>query len=106
MKAEALACIIIASVTLLIRALPFILESLFHKSSNSPFLDTLSEKLTPALIGMLVVFCFKDISFANSTGPAALIAGALCIASYALKRNTLISIVLPTVLYMVLLRIM
>lgn len=106
MKTEMIACLIIAGVTLLIRALPFIMTDAFHKNAQSKFLERLSDLLTPALIGMLVVYCLKDISFANSTGISALIAGVICVVSYVWKRSTLISIVVPTVLYMILINVL
>ena len=59
MKTEMIACLIIAGVTLLIRALPFIMTDAFHKNAQSKFLERLSDLLTPALIGMLVVYCLK-----------------------------------------------
>ncbi|MCF0262524.1 MAG: AzlD domain-containing protein [Sphaerochaetaceae bacterium] len=104
MKNEIIACLIIAFVTLMTRALPFIITG--KKKADSHFLQRLSQLLTPALIGMLVVYCLKDISFANTTGISALIAGTICVLSYIWKRNTLISIVIPTIIYMVLIQML
>ncbi|MBQ0071753.1 MAG: AzlD domain-containing protein [Spirochaetales bacterium] len=106
MKTELVACLIIAGVTLLTRALPFILSDAFHKDAESKFLERLSDLLTPALIGMLVVYCLKDVSFSNNTGISALVAGTVCVGSYIWKKNTLISIVIPTVIYMVLINVL
>lgn len=106
MKKELVACLIIAGVTFLIRALPFILSDAFHKDAESKFLERLSDLLTPALIGMLVVYCLKDVSFSNNTGIAALIAGGVAVGSYIWKKSTLISIVIPTIIYMVLINIL
>ncbi len=105
-RTEIYVCIIAAVVTFLIRALPFILSDIFHKGSDSRFLDRLNQLLTPALIGMLVVYCLKDVSFSDPTAIAAAIAIVICVASYIWKRNTLLSIVLPTIIYMVLIRIL
>ncbi|MBP5161398.1 MAG: AzlD domain-containing protein [Spirochaetales bacterium] len=104
-RAEIIAIAIIASVTVLIRALPFIITDIFHRRTDSRILSRLSELLTPALIGMLVVYCLKDISFSDNTGLSAVVALTVCIASYAWKKNTLLSIVVPTIIYMVLTRV-
>ena len=96
---------IIAAVTILIRTLPFIIADLFHRKTDSRILGRLSELLTPALIGMLVVYCLKDISFHDNTALSAGISLAVCVASYVWKRNTLLSIVIPTLVYMVLTRV-
>ncbi len=103
---EFIACMIIAVVTFLIRALPFILTDVMHRSTESRFLNKLSDYLTPALIGMLVVYCLKDVSFKDASALASAIALSVCVVSYVIKRNTLISIVVPTILYMVLIRVL
>ncbi len=103
---EFISCMIIAVVTFLLRALPFILTDVMHKRTDSRFLNRLSDYLTPALIGMLVVYCLKDIRFNDGTALASAIALVVCVVSYVIKRNTLISIVVPTVLYMILIRVL
>ena len=104
-RAEIIAIAIIAAVTVLIRVLPFIITDIFHKRTDSRVLGRLSELLTPALIGMLVVYCLKDISFGDNTALSAAIALTVCVASYIWKKNTLLSIVVPTLIYMVLTRV-
>ena len=104
-RAEIIAIAIIAAVTVLIRTLPFIITDIFHRRTDSRILSRLSELLTPALIGMLVVYCLKDISFGDNTALSAAIALAVCVASYIWKKNTLLSIVVPTLIYMVLTRV-
>ena len=104
-RTEITAIAIIAAVTILIRTLPFIISDLFHRKTDSRILGRLSELLTPALIGMLVVYCLKDISFHDNTALSAGISLAVCVASYVWKRNTLLSIVIPTLVYMVLTRV-
>ncbi|MBQ0072331.1 MAG: AzlD domain-containing protein, partial [Spirochaetales bacterium] len=42
----------------------------------------------------------------NNTGISALVAGTVCVGSYIWKKNTLISIVIPTVIYMVLINVL
>ncbi len=104
-RAEIIAIAIIAAVTVLIRTLPFIITDIFHRRTDSRILSRLSELLTPALIGMLVVYCLKDISFVDNTALSATIALTVCVASYIWKKNTLLSIVVPTLIYMVLTRV-
>ena len=109
-KAELVVCIIVAAVTIAIRALPFLLTDLFldlsRKKAQSDFLNRLSRLLTPALIGMLVVYCLKDTSFTDPKTIATAVALAVCVASYVWKRNTLVSIAVPTIVYMVLIRVL
>ncbi len=109
-RAEIMVCAIAAAVTIAIRVLPFLLSDLFSglgkKKAQGDFLNRLSRLLTPALIGMLVIYCLKDVSFSDPTALATAIALAVCVLSYIWKRNTLVSIVVPTILYMVLIRVL
>ncbi len=105
-RLEIIVCVIAASVTLLIRALPFLISDLNPRKVQSDFIERLGKLLTPALIGMLVVYCLKDIRFTDPSAPAAAIALTVCVASYVWKRNTLVSIVGPTIIYMVLIRVL
>jgi len=105
-RIEIIVCAIAASVTLLIRALPFIISDLKPKKAGSDFAERLGKLLTPALIGMLVIYCLKDIRFTDPSATAAAIAIAVCVASYVWKKNTLVSIAVPTVIYMVLIRVL
>ena len=51
--------LVMAIGTALLRFLPFLV---FHKSTP-PYIAYLGKVLPPALIGMLVIYCFKDVSF-------------------------------------------
>ena len=95
---------VIALVTLLLRALPFII---FNGNRKTPkIIEKLSRTLPCAVIGMLVVYCFKDISFTDvSTSLPAIIAGLVVGVLYVWKRNTLISIICGTVCYMALVQL-
>lgn len=54
-------------------------------------------------MGLLIVYCLKDISFTASTHAIPeIIALALVIATYLWKRNTIASVVIGTILYMIL----
>ena len=98
----ALLVAVMAAVTILLRALPFLL---FRK--RVPLLITrLGEILPAAIIGMLVVYCLKDVSVARPPfGAPELIAGLTVVGLQAWKRNSLLSILGGTVLYMILVQI-
>lgn len=92
---------VIALVTAGIRFLPFIL---FRGEKDTPTLiEKLGRVLPYAIMGMLVVYCLKGVSFAAAEGwlPSA-IACAVTAGLYVWKRNTLVSIVAGTVCYMLL----
>jgi branched-subunit amino acid transport protein AzlD len=95
---------VVAVVTALLRFLPFLI---FSDSEKTPkFIKKLSKTLPFAIMGMLVVYCLKDVNFLNYTSfLPAVIAGTLVAVSYVWKRNTLISIALGTVSYMLLVQL-
>lgn len=84
--------------TILTRFLPFIV---FRK--NTPrYITYLGKVLPPAIIGMLVIYCLKDVSLmAKPFGIPELIAAACVVGLQVWKRNSLISILTGTVVYMV-----
>ena len=91
-----------ALVTMILRFLPFVA----FRREIPPYISYLGEVLPPAIIGMLVVYCLKDVSlFAHPFGLPELIAVAGVAAVQAWKRNSLVSILTGTVLYMVLIRL-
>lgn len=96
-----IAIIIMAAVTAAIRFAPFIFFS--GRSGTPAAVEYLGKVLPYAIMGMLVVFCLKGVSFQNVSGfmPEA-IASAAVVVSYVWKRNTLLSIVAGTAIYMVL----
>lgn len=90
---------IMAVVTILLRFLPFLIWS--GKRKTPPYILYLGEVLPNAIIGMLVVYCLKDISFAETASfVPELIAGACVVGLQAWKRNSLLSILAGTVIYM------
>ncbi len=96
---------ILAVITLLIRALPFIL---FKGSKPVPrFVSYLGKVLPYALIAMLVVYCLKDVSFTNggTYGIPETIAIIVVALLHKLKHNMLLSIGAGTVLYMLLVQL-
>ena len=85
------------------RFLPFIL---FRNTERLPgIVEYLGRVLPAAMMGLLVVYCFKDYSFGDiaSVGPALLSAAAVA-ALHLWKGNTVLSIAAGTALYMILIR--
>ena len=95
---------VIALVTILLRFLPFLI---FRGNRNTPkIIEKLGRILPYAIMGMLVVYCLKDISFADVGGfLPQLIACAVVAVLYVWRKNTLLSIVCGTVCYMLLVQL-
>lgn len=95
---------LIAVITLLTRALPFLL---FPDGRKTPaFILYLGKALPFASIGMLVVYCFKSVRPLQSPyGLPELTAAIFVLAVHKWKHNMCLSIAGGTILYMVLLRI-
>ena len=90
---------VMAVVTILLRFLPF----LVFRKKTPPYITYLGKVLPPAIIGMLVVYCLKDITpMAAPFGIPELAAAACVVAVQAWKRRSLVSILTGTVVYMVL----
>lgn len=95
---------VIALVTAALRFLPFIVWSGNRKTPK--LIEKLGKALPFAIMGMLVVYCLKDVNFTNAAGfLPSLIACFVVGVLYVWKRNTLISIIAGTVCYMVLVQI-
>lgn len=99
--------VIIAAVALgamLTRFLPFML---FPEKRQVPAAVTyLSKVLPPAMMGLLVVYCLKNVSAtAMPYGLPELIAIGAIVALHKWKNNVLISIVGGTILYMFLVQV-
>ncbi len=85
--------------TILLRALPFLL----FRRRTPKYVTYLGRVLPPAMIGLLVVYCLKDITPGiRPYGIPELIASACVVIVQVLKRNSLVSILAGTVIYMVL----
>jgi branched-subunit amino acid transport protein AzlD len=92
---------VMALVTALTRFLPFIL---FRKNTPA-YVSYLGRVLPTAIIGMLVVYCLKDVSLMRAPhGLPELIACACVVAVQVWRRNALISILSGTAVYMLLIR--
>ena len=93
---------VMALVTALTRFLPFIL---FRKNTPA-YISYLGRVLPTAIIGMLVVYCLKDVSLMRAPhGLPELIACACVVAVQVWRRNAIISILSGTAVYMLLIRL-
>ena len=95
---QALASIfVMAAVTFLTRVLPFVL---FGRGDSAPKIVLyLGRVLPPAVIGMLVIYCLKNVSvLAVPFGLPEFIAVAAVIVLHVWKRNNLLSIGVGTAL--------
>ncbi len=96
---SALLIAVMALATILLRALPFLL---FRKQTPR-YVSYLGRVLPPAIIGMLVIYCLKDITPSLSPfGLPELIAAACVIGMQVWKRSALLSILAGTAVYMAL----
>lgn len=95
--------ILVASlVTLLIRFLPFIV----FKKHTPKAIIFLGNVLPYSIMGMLVVYCLKDMSFTKDTyGIPEIVSVLAVILLYKWKHNTLISILIGTIIYMLLIQL-
>ena len=91
--------------TFAIRLFPFLV--LRNQTNLSNRMQFIASVLPQAIITILVVYCLKDISFVEAPyGIPELIAVAIVVVLQWWKENTLLSIFVPTVIYMVLLQVM
>ncbi len=100
-----LALITSGVVTFAIRLFPFlVLRNQTNLSNRTQFIASV---LPQAIITILVVYCLKEISFVEAPyGIPELIAVTIVVLLQWWKENTLLSIFVPTVIYMVLLQMM
>ncbi len=93
-----------ALVTALLRFLPFWVFG--EHRETPPLIAHLGRVLPYAIMGMLVVYCLKDITFtASPFGIPELLGCAVVAALHAWKRSTLLSIGIGTVCYMLLVQV-
>ena len=95
---------VMSVITALLRLLPFIV---FNGNRKTPeIIKKLSKLLPYAVMGMLVVYCFKGINFESTANYLpAIISAVLVGALHVWKRNTLLSIIVGTVCYMLLVQL-
>ena len=88
-------------VTVALRAAPFLI--LGGERKTPEFISYLGRVLPSAVMGMLVIYCLRNVSFAAVSNwlPQLLCCGVVVLV-HVLKRSTLLSIVCGTVCYMIL----
>lgn len=96
--------VVISVVTMLLRFLPL---WIFGNGQQTPTVIQYLGKVLPyAIMGMLVVFCLKGVSLVTAPhGLPELIACGTVVGLHIWKRNTAVSIVGGTVVYMVLVQV-
>lgn len=94
---------VIALVTAGLRFLPFLVFG--ENRKTPPLISYLGQVLPFAIMGMLVVYCLKDVSFtAAPFGIPEVIGCAVVTLLHIWKRNTLLSIGAGTLCYMLLIQ--
>ena len=103
-KLHSLLIVVVAAlVTALTRFLPFWIFG--GKRKTPEWILRLGTALPCAIMGMLVIYCLKDISFLSAPyGIPELLGCAAVVLLHVWKRNTLLSIGGGTLLYMLLLQ--
>lgn len=92
-----------ALVTMILRFLPFVA----FRREIPPYISYLGEVLPPAIIGMLVVYCLKDVQITSSPfGLLELASAFVVILAQWKSRNSLVSILSGTAAYMILIRLL
>lgn len=98
---SALLIAVIAAVTAALRFIPFLIFG--ENRKTPPLIAYLGQVLPYAIMGMLVIYCLKDISLtAAPFGIPELLGCAAVALLHIWKRNTLLSIGAGTVFYMLL----
>ena len=91
--------------TILLRTLPFLIWG--GKRKTPPYILYLGKVLPPAIVGMLVVYCLKDtVVTACPFGLPELLAGGAVVGLQVWRRNSLLSILGGTAVYMLLVQIL
>lgn len=98
------AILIMAAVTAILRFSPFLVMG---NKKTPAFVEYLGKVLPYAVMAMLVVYCLKGVDFTRAPFalPEILSVGVVA-GLHVWKRNTLLSIIVGTACYMVLIRIM
>lgn len=99
------ACMIAAVITAALRFIPFLI---FSKEKETPPLILYLGKVLPfSIMGMLVIYCLKDVQITVAPYGIPEIIGCLIVAGLHIwKRNTLLSIAVGTVSYMAMVQLL
>lgn len=101
---SALLIAVVALVTIALRFLPFLIFG--ENCKTPPLVAYLGQVLPYAIMGMLVVYCLKDVTLtAHPFGIPEAIGCAVVALLHIWKRNTLLSIGAGTVCYMLLVQL-
>lgn len=101
---DILIIVIAAVVTILIRFLPFWIFD--HGDTPPKWVVFLGRVLPSAVMSVLLIYCVRNISFVfGNHGIPEIIGIAVAIGLHVWKRNTLLSICVSTILYMLILRL-
>lgn len=98
---EQVISIAIAAVTnFLTRFLPFVIFTSKDDAKVSPFIDGLGKFLPAAIMGMLAVYCFRNVNFmAGNHGLPDIIAGVITVVIHLWRRSMFLSLIVGTVTY-------
>lgn len=89
---------VISIVTVFLRFLPFLI---WNGKNIPPMIEKFGRLLPYAIMGMLVVYCLKNVNIKTVSGFLPELISCLLVAVlYVWKRNTLISIICGTLCYM------
>ena len=95
---------VVALVTIALRFLPFLIFR--GNKPTPPYVAYLGKVLPYAIMGMLVVYCLRNVNLASAPhGAPEFIACVIVALLHLWKRNTLISIVGGTVAYMLMVQL-
>ena len=94
--------VVMSLVTMGLRFLPF----LIFRKKTPPYITYLGQVLPSAMIGMLVIYCLKDVSISAAPFGFPELLAVVCVAGVqAWKRNSILSILTGTAAYMALIRL-
>lgn len=98
-RQKVITILVVVCATVLTRFLPYIL---FPQGKKTPPVVTyLGKYLAPAVFGLLVVYCLRNVNFTGgSFGIPELIAVAVVIVTFVWKRQMILSMAAGTALYM------
>ncbi len=101
---DVLLIVVATLVTMSTRFLPFLIFG--ENRKTPPIITYLGQVLPFAIMGMLVVYCMKDVTFLSAPFGIPEILGCVIVALLHLwKRNSLLSIGVGTVCYMVMVQL-
>jgi branched-subunit amino acid transport protein AzlD len=95
---------VVALCTFMLRAVPFVI---FRKKKTVPeAINYLGQYLPAAIMAALVIYCLRNVNFlASSHGIPELVAVALVIILHSWKKNILLTVLVSTVVYMVMVQL-